>query len=101
MAARFCVELDKSAPRPNQIWIGWNNYEGFVQEVEYEIPGLYCNYCHRGGHELQQCLKRIKKPAHVPVVNTNSRMESSPIEIPPSIRKTKNKDNEVLDIDVS
>lgn len=53
--ARLQVELDLMKPRPDKIWIGMGDSDGYWQKVEYEHVPEYCQHCWHVGHAASQC----------------------------------------------
>ncbi|MQL86696.1 hypothetical protein Taro_019235 [Colocasia esculenta] len=54
-AARVCIELDLTKPRPDRLWIGMGNIGGYWQDITYINLPLYCFSCHRLGHSKDVC----------------------------------------------
>lgn len=53
--ARLQVEIDILKSRPNQIWIGIGDSDGFWQKVEYANVPPYCTHCWHLGHAESNC----------------------------------------------
>lgn len=57
---RVQIELDVLKPRPDHVWIGMEDLDGFWQPVEYESVPAYCTHCWHVGHSVDQC--HVHKP---------------------------------------
>lgn len=58
--ARVQVELDLLKDRPDMVWIGVGNDDGFWQKVKYETLPACCTYCWHVGHDQTTC--HVKHP---------------------------------------
>lgn len=59
--AHLQVELDILKPRPDKIWIGMGDSDGYWQKVDYEYIPDYCQHCWHVGHASSQC--HVQNPA--------------------------------------
>lgn len=53
--ARLQVEIDLLKPRPQQVWIGIGESDGFWQKVDYANVPDYCTHCWHIGHAEALC----------------------------------------------
>lgn len=53
--ARVQVEVDLLRLRPEKIWIGVENSDGFWQKLEYDSVPNYCCHCWHIGHSETMC----------------------------------------------
>lgn len=88
-AARVCIELDISKPRPTRVWIGLPIGRAW-QDVLYPDLPTYCSSCSCIGHNVVNCkgqmildnnLKsKLNAPSHVlPVYEPKGKADWQPI----------------------
>ena len=59
--ARIQIEVNLLKERPDSIWIGLGEEEGFWQPIKYCNVPYYCSFCCHVGHSIEQY--HIKNPA--------------------------------------